>query len=208
MRMDIDTSVQYFTKKERKKFLKEQEKERRRAVRKRTRLMWWTAISVGIILLVIGTTYIVQAFSKPLPGKDIPILGREHVPVGTPVRYNSNPPTSGNHYATPELAGVYDKPIPDGYLIHSLEHGYDIISYNCQYGNSEKACNSFVNILKQRVSNDQHKLILIPRVVLDANFALTAWGRIDKFNTSQASLDRVNAFISAFRDAGPEHTAD
>lgn len=204
--MDIDTSIQNFTKREKKKFFKEQAKGERRAAKKRTKIIWWLSCIISVILLFVGGVYSVQALSKPLPGKDVPTLGRTHVPVGTLVRYNSNPPTSGDHYATPEPAGVYDKAIPDGYLVHSLEHGYVIISYNCSYGNSETACNSFVNKLKQKVENDEFKLILIPRVVLDANFALTAWGRIDKFNIKDATIDRVNVFIQAFRGAGPENT--
>ena len=58
-------------------------------------------------------------------------LGRQHVPEGTAVEYNSNPPTSGPHYGQWEKPGVYDGVLPDGRLIHSLEHGYIVISYNC-----------------------------------------------------------------------------
>lgn len=47
------------------------------------------------------------------------------------IKYNSNPPTSGNHFPMWAKKGVYDRLISDGYLIHSLEHGYVIISYDC-----------------------------------------------------------------------------
>lgn len=57
--------------------------------------------------------------------------GREHVSIGTEVVYNSNPPTSGKHYADWIRSGVYDAPQDDRYLVHSLEHGYVIMSYNC-----------------------------------------------------------------------------
>ncbi len=206
--MNIDPSVMHFTKKEKRKFFKEQGKEKKLADRKRIRIIQWASIIVVTVLIFLGGKSAVSALSKPLPGKSVPILGRTHVPVGTKVTYNSNPPTSGDHYATPEPAGVYDTPIPDGNLIHSLEHGYVIISYNCNLGNSQKTCLSFVGKLAERVNSDSWKLILIPRLVLDANFALTAWGRIDKFNTASATLDRVNAFINAFRGDGPEKTAD
>lgn len=69
--------------------------------------------------------------SKPLPGQKIADLGRDHVPPGTKVDYNSNPPTSGSHFADWVKSGVYETPKEDGYLIHSLEHGYVIMSYNC-----------------------------------------------------------------------------
>lgn len=70
--------------------------------------------------------------TKPLPGVAVADLGREHVPPGTKVDYNSNPPTSGNHYSEWTRKGVYDQPKDDGNLIHSLEHGYIIVSYNCE----------------------------------------------------------------------------
>ena len=69
--------------------------------------------------------------SKPLPGTKVTDLGREHVPIGEKVEYNSNPPTSGKHYAEWVKSGVYTEPKDDRNLLHSLEHGYVIMSYNC-----------------------------------------------------------------------------
>lgn len=59
--------------------------------------------------------------------------GRDHVTVEEVAKfyYNSNPPTSGPHLPTWVKAGVYDAPQSEGELIHSLEHGYIIINYNC-----------------------------------------------------------------------------
>ncbi|MBI4033432.1 DUF3105 domain-containing protein [Candidatus Saccharibacteria bacterium] len=56
-------------------------------------------------------------------------LGRDHVADGTRVNYNSNPPTSGSHYASPISAGFYEDEVPDGNLVHNLEHGYVWVSY-------------------------------------------------------------------------------
>src|SRR3990172_3707011 len=57
--------------------------------------------------------------------------GREHVTNIKDVVYNSNPPTSGPHFSTWAKKGVYDRVLSDGYLIHSLEHGYVVISHDC-----------------------------------------------------------------------------
>lgn len=70
--------------------------------------------------------------SKPLPGEAVADQGREHVAPGTVVNYNSNPPTSGQHYTDWIRKGVYDQPRDDRNLVHSLEHGYVVISYNCE----------------------------------------------------------------------------
>ncbi len=59
--------------------------------------------------------------------------GREHVSpqAVAEFKYNSNPPTSGQHLPTWVKAGVFETPQSEGELIHALEHGYIIISYNC-----------------------------------------------------------------------------
>lgn len=69
--------------------------------------------------------------SKPLPGGKIADLGQTHVTDISDITYNSNPPTSGTHFPVWAKRGVYDRVLSDGHLIHSLEHGYIVISYNC-----------------------------------------------------------------------------
>lgn len=91
----------------------------------------WLFIAAGIILVGAGSWWVMQESNKPLPGKAVPGLGREHVDIGKKIQYNSNPPTSGSHYPDWTRAGVFDETRQDEYLVHSLEHGYIIISYNC-----------------------------------------------------------------------------
>lgn len=94
------------------------------------------AIITAALVAVIIWAYIES--SKPLPGEQTADLGREHIPVGSDILgaqagQGSNPPTSGKHYPDWIRAGVYQDPQDDGYLIHSLEHGYIILSYNCSF---------------------------------------------------------------------------
>lgn len=215
------------SKKERKALAKEQKRQHQAEEKKKVNIGKW--IGIGIVaFIVVGVVWIIsnvsKESSKPLSGKAVPLLGRNHVKVGTKIKYNSDPPTSGDHYAQWTKAGVYTKAPEDGYLIHSLEHGYVIISHNCemksqnsklktqdlgtQSAQNKKDCLSFVEKLKQRVEKDAWKLILTPRPNLDTNFALTAWTRIDKFNTQEASMDRANNFVRAFRNTGPEKTME
>lgn len=91
---------------------------------------------VGAICLVVAAflVFLIWLFvesSKPLPGTKVADLGRGHVSVGEQVDYNSNPPVSGKHYADWIRSGVYEGPKDDRNLVHSLEHGYVIMSYNC-----------------------------------------------------------------------------
>lgn len=94
-------------------------------------MQWWK-IAIGV--LVVGLLgWFGWYVTRPVPGGKREDQGREHV---TPeavaaFTYNSNPPTSGPHLPTWVKAGVYDAPQSEGELIHSLEHGYVIVNYNC-----------------------------------------------------------------------------
>lgn len=88
-------------------------------------------IGVLVIVFVVFIGWLFVESSKPLPGQKIADLGRGHVAIGEKVDYNSNPPTSGKHYQEWIRAGVYEESKDDRNLVHSLEHGYIVMSYNC-----------------------------------------------------------------------------
>jgi hypothetical protein len=89
-------------------------------------------IFLGLILGAALLLYwMFKLATKPLPGEAVAPMGRDHVTDIYGVTYNSNPPTSGSHFPVWAKPGVYDRLISDGYLIHSLEHGYIIIWYDC-----------------------------------------------------------------------------
>jgi hypothetical protein len=214
------------SKKERKRLAKEQKKQIHESQKKQANIGKWVVIAIVVIIIALGGFWFFKESSKPQPGILLPDLGRDHVPGSewSKFKYNSDPPTSGPHDAEWTKAGVYTKPQGDGNLIHSLEHGYVVISHNCSGENPkseirnpkqgtgsaemDKSCLEFVNKLKERVENDTSKLILVPRSDLDINFALTAWRRIEKFDIEEANMDRVNTFIKSFRNAGPEQTME
>lgn len=83
-----------------------------------------------VIIVILAWLFIES--SKPLPGEKRVDLGRKHIDTGTRVLgATTDPPTSGDHYSDWIRSGIYETPKDDGYLIHSLEHGYVIMSYNC-----------------------------------------------------------------------------
>lgn len=89
---------------------------------------WWV---LGLVILA-GVGYgMYKLVTKPLPGQVVPELGRDHVTDIAGAAYNSNPPTSGSHFPVWAKPGVYDRLISDGYFLHSMEHGYIIIWYDC-----------------------------------------------------------------------------
>lgn len=82
-------------------------------------------------IVVIAGFWLWKEIAKPLPGQTMADMGREHITDISSIAYNTNPPTSGSHFPVWAKKGVYDRAISDGYLLHSLEHGYVVISYNC-----------------------------------------------------------------------------
>lgn len=176
----------------------------------------------GLILLVI-LAWLFMESSKPLPGQKMADLGREHVEIGKEVEYNSNPPTSGPHYPDWVRAGVYDEIKDDRNLVHSLEHGYIVMYYKCGPDTKEATDSAKLNnqckerkeqLVQVYNNKGQRKLIIVPRVNLNTNFAITAWDYLDKFNPSTGSglsvseMERIERFIDAHRDQGPEKTME
>lgn len=84
-----------------------------------------------IFLFIVFLVWLFVISLKPQPGEKMLQDGRDHLPEGTKIYYKFNLPTSGDHYPSWISKGFYDEPRPDGNLVHSLEHGYIIIWYDC-----------------------------------------------------------------------------
>lgn len=167
--------------------------------RKRFKQMALVAGAVLVLaILVIGIIVYNQRKTKNLPGQLIPDQGREHVGSGHQHTYNSNPPTSGWHHNRPSDWGVYKEELPDEVLIHNMEHGGVWISYRPEISEDmRKKLESFYDKFGR-------KIIVTPRAQNDTDIALAAWNRLDKFSAAEYSDERVEKFIKAFRNRGPE----
>ena len=180
---------------------------------------------IGSVLTIAGLLFFLYKEStKPQPGQKLEDLGRTHIKIGETFQYNSNPPTSGNHYEEWTKAGAFDTIKDDRNLLHSLEHGYIIMTYKCPgVGQSifpqpteatisasqlnDGECKQRYDQLKPIFeAKGQRKLIVVPREDLDTNYALTAWTRLDKFNDFDKK--RIEQFIDAYKNQGPERTME
>ncbi len=126
-----DQSLENLPRRERRKLLREEQKQQEDKSTSTKSMGKWIVILAGIALLGWGGYSFLKNPEKPLPGQQVPEMGRNHVTDIFGVEYNSNPPTSGPHFAVWAKPGVYDRLISNGYLIHSMEHGYVIIWYDC-----------------------------------------------------------------------------
>lgn len=227
---------------------------------------WWNIF--GAIGLLAGGAWLFRIITTAPPGRVVEDQGRQHVSADEVANtiYKSNPPTSGPHLPTWVKPGIYTQPQSEGELIHSLEHGYVIISYNCGvhlsanpksqiqnpkqiqipyfkipnvYAHEEltpsggtsagegspsanpdntplatasaindtDACKTLIRQLSDLASRKRlWKLIMVPRPQLDTTIAVTAWNRIDAFDSFDAK--RIESFIDYWRDRGPERTME
>src|SRR4051794_14650260 len=154
----------------------------------RRRRIWIGVAILGVVAFFAMLGYLIyqQSLPVPHPGRDIAIQGRNHIPVGQAHDpYNSEPPSSGPHYDTPAQAGFYDRAPADENLVHSMEHGYVIIWYNCdQY--KDGSCDQLKAKIKDAMGSagvsgitGTLKLIAVPRAGQKTVIALSAWGHID-----------------------------
>lgn len=128
----------------------------------------------------------------------------EHVPVCSELSPHTNPPTSGPHYPSWAEFGIYEKPIPVGFLLHSLEHSAVALLYNCALVEQKgEDCDELVDALvdfyesypKDSLcsSGPPHRLIVAPDPNLDVPFAASAWRGHLKGECFDA--ERVRAFV-------------
>lgn len=165
-------------------------------------------IVIVIILLSVNRS----PGSTGLLGDEVVIASAAHVPDGTqPGPYNSNPPAGGTHYETDYEAKFFQESdlaalakYPEGYLVHSLEHGYVIFWYNCQLPNTD--CPALKQTIQQVMDDTGGtKLIAFPWLDMDVPLAMTSWGRILKFTTPDPAL--MKQFVERNRYQAPEPNA-
>ncbi len=161
-------------------------------------LTWVIGISVtgGIIAIVVWLS--IQPESKR-PGEAFGNQGQQHIAIGaTHTAYNSNPPTSGPHYAQPANWGIYQNELSDENLVHNLEHGGIWISYT---GISTTTIEQ-IEALAKKYSN---KMIVTPRSGNDSPIVLASWTRLQKLE--QFDETTIVNFIKANKNRSPEPNA-
>lgn len=159
-----------------------------------------------------------------------PLLASPHVPEGTVVDYNSNPPSSGPHYPIWANFGEYPAPVQAGYLVHDLEHGAVLLLYKpCDDdaganaadaldggdvdASAASTCASIKDALR-RVRDAIHtdpvcdpsirvRVIIAPYPDLDVPIAAAAWGWTYRANCLDE--DSLRDFAVAHYGQGPEN---
>jgi hypothetical protein len=124
------------------------------------------------------------------------------------VQYQTNPPTSGNHYGdqmgAPVPAGVYDASNmkQDEDVVHALEHGYVVIWYACAKAPGGN-CDTLKAGLKDLWSQlSGERLIVMPRDNMPTMLAMTSWMKLQRFDAFDVA--KMTAFYRRNVNNGPE----
>ena len=198
---------QSFTKKERKALKRAQKQETKHVRQQHKQTKKWALWGVMGIAVIGGVWGLILLVSQQEPaelGADfsraVPYEGAGHVQEGQDGRYQSNPPTSGQHWSFPLRSGVYDTEKPDEAILHSMEHGRVWVSYKPSISQETKKA-------LEALMKTQGQTILTPRSANDTDIALAAWNRLDTFNLNpDGTFDekRIRDFIGRYRNKGPE----
>lgn len=128
-------------------------------------------------------------------GEAVPLLGNDHVPVGTRVDYNSNPPTSGDHWPQPADWGAYPEPLPDELVVHNLEHGGTWLSYR-------DLDDAGVARLEAIAADYPQAVIVTPRPANGSSVVAASWGRLLRLDT--VDEEAIVRFVRANLNRSPE----
>ncbi len=166
--------------------------------RKIKKAIIWLVVLAAVAGAVYGLVFWSKGMSKDKPGVALEEMAtRNHIPNDSPrPEYNSNPPTSGDHWAQPANWGIYEQPIADQQLVHNLEHGGIWISYR------DPSDTELIGQLKSIADDYSLKVIMTPRAQDDSRIAVAAWGRLLKLENFDEN--QIRGFISAFINRGPE----
>ena len=192
----------YQSKKEAKQARKQAERHRRQRERVFRTVRMYSFIV--LVTVAVGLSFYLWIDRTGPQGEDlsrsVPIMSDvSHVPVGQSevISYNSNPPTSGPHYAQTARSGFREVEIADGHIIHNLEHGDIWISYHPDVSDEVK---------DQLRQFGAAKVIITPRSSNETDIALAAWGRLDSFDVEDGTVpvQRIDDFIRRYTGLGPE----
>ena len=169
------------------------------------------AIIAGILLADIGNNFLGGGAGSGTTGTGeevgeriapMPVVFRpsNHIAPGSTYEgdYNSTPPTSGPHWDTGWAGcGFFEEESPDEQVVHNMEHGQVVISYNLENESEVEQLKEIAGSLPGRRS----WMIMRPYSKIGVGqIALTAWGWKDEFSISELTEDRVRSFYDAHRN--------
>jgi len=131
--------------------------------------------------------------------------GHQHIPAGAPLGNKHQPPSSGNHYATPVPPGTYPTAQPAGNWVHSLEHGYIVVVYRCsgaECADLNSQAKTIMATLPKDAKYGEVKFVATPYQTMTPKIAVLAWDKEQDMDLMDQGL--ISAFYKQYIDHGRE----
>lgn len=181
----------------------------------RPRTNIWYIIASGVIAFLVIAGFVVggisfQGSNSGIGSSDEYVEGvgelqevmatRQHVSEDQTVDYNTIPPTSGNHWDWWARCGFYEDGVPDERIVHNLEHGNIVVSYNLPDGPELDKLRNFMDDFELAPS---WAITRFYDQIPEGTVALSAWGVLDTM--SGVDEDRIEDFFRTYAGTlGPE----
>jgi hypothetical protein len=181
--------------------------EGRRRAQQRRRLTLAGIVILAVAILA-GAGYLLAPMlsniGKPPIGRSVPDEGRTHVNPGERLTFRENPPASGPHYPSWTRPGVYPDPQDAGNWVHSLEHGYVVILYNCPTDCPDLVAQlrTFYESAPKSAKYGYQKLVITPYKDMPNRITAEAWTK--KLELDAFDADQLMNFYRTYVDKGPE----
>ena len=111
--------------------------------------------------------------------------------------YSTTPPTSGPHWPSPADCGVYDEELPDELIVHNLEHGNVVISYNLP---DPEEADRFREVADDLPGRSVWGVIRPYSKIAPGTVAMAAWGIIDE--VQGVDEERMREFFETYAGFG------
>jgi Protein of unknown function (DUF3105) len=193
----------------------QRKKDQRKAARRRNLVTAGIAALVAIVvvgLIVVeqtrnsGATGVAQGEAGCGDIEQPESAGRGHVADGTPVQYETSPPTSGQHWEVPAEARFYPPDslgdTPSERFVHNLEHGQVVIWYSPDA--PQGVIDDIENYIRAQDGEQQLSLLATPYTDEPQGYNLTVTAWTASQSCEAFSPEVVDAFREQFQGKGPE----
>ena len=181
----------------------------------RPRTNIWYIIASGVIAFLVIAGFVVGGISfqgggdgigtateyKEGVGEQQEIMPtRRHVPEEQNVVYNTTPPTSGDHWDWWARCGFYEDGLPDERVVHNMEHGNVIVSYNLPDGPELDKLKGFMDDFELAPS---WAVTRFYDQIPEGTVSVHTWGVLDTMQG--VDEDRIEEFFRSYAGTlGPE----
>ena len=136
-----------------------------------------------------------------LPQATLPTAN--HISENRSVEYDAFPPTSGDHWLNPTGCGFYQDGLPDERIVHNLEHGNIVVSYNLT---DDAEVDRLRNLVTDIGLANVWGITRFYDKIAPGQVAVATWGVLDIMEGIDP--ERINTFFETYAgNLGPEQVS-